>query len=299
MNIIELNNRFGVDGHLVFSEGQNGLVMAEITSKYSSGKISLYGAQVLSFIPKGGKDLLLVSEKSSFEKSKPIRGGIPLCFPWFGGHPSKPELPMHGFARLSDWEVVLSHKADDGSVRIKLGLSWNEQSKKLWPFEFHTELEVIFGKNLELNWLIDNTGNSLFEVTSAMHTYFAVEDVAKARVEGVEGVSFYDSANGGVLTAGESHPLIINQEVNRLYVDTTSACKVVDTAMNRTILLMKSGSSSTIIWNPWIETSKKIADLGDEEYKQFLCVESGNVKNNFVVIEPGQAHFTTLMIGCE
>jgi glucose-6-phosphate 1-epimerase len=273
--------------------------MIDVTSEFSSAKISLYGAQVLSFIPKGGFDVLMVSEKSSFERTKPIRGGIPLCFPWFGGHAMNADLPMHGFARLSDWKVIASEKADDGKVHLKLGLTSNAQLLKLWPFEFNSEMEVIIGKSLEMNWFIENTGQSPFEVTNALHTYFAVADVTKTRVEGLEGVAYFDSANNGAFTDGESHPLIINQEVNRLYVDTTSACKVVDTAMNRTILVLKSGSNSTIVWNPWIETSKKIADLGDDEYKRFLCVESGNVKKNFVAIQPGEAHITTLVVGCE
>ncbi len=296
MNINDLNNTFGVKNQLTFTEGANGIVIADLSSSFSTCKISLYGAHVLSFIPEGGADLLMVSEKSFFGKGQPIRGGIPVCFPWFGVHSSNSELPNHGFARLLNWEVIASNKCNDGAISLKLGLSSNEKTFELWPFTFYTELEVIVGKQLELKWVIKNNGDSAFDISHALHSYFAVKDVADIRVEGLEGTSFIDSTKGGELKNGEGFPVIINMEVNRIYLDTNSECKVVDKKQNTTIRIKKTGSNSTIVWNPWAENCKKISDFGDDEYKQFVCVESGNVKKNSLMLKPGQLHLTTLMI---
>lgn len=299
MNVSDLNNKFGISNHLVFNEGPNGIVVVEISSDDSAGKISLYGGHVLSFIPNGQRDLLMVSDASYFVKGKPIRGGIPLCFPWFNIHPANPALPSHGFARLKDWDVVATKRKGDGTVMITLGLNADTQSMELWAFPFYCELEVSMGKELEVKWLIKNQGHTTMEVANALHTYFAVQDASEIIVEGVEGNAFFDSTRMGELNNGEVLPIKINCEVNRIYTDTTADCRVVDSLLNRVIRVKKSGSNSTIVWNPWIETSSKIIDLDNDEYKRFVCVESGNVRNNTLFILAGQSHLTSIVIGCE
>jgi glucose-6-phosphate 1-epimerase len=299
MTTSELNSRYGLKGRLAFHEETNGLVMVTMTSAHSVCKLSLYGAQILSFIPNGAQDLLMVSNHSLFEKGKPIRGGIPLCFPWFNIHPVNPQLPGHGFARITDWEVANTGFDANGAVKITLGLMSNPQTLALWPFPFSSILEVLVGQELEVKWLVKNSGPEPIEVTSALHTYFNIGDVNRIRIDGLEEADYVDSVRQGALTRHENRSIVINQEVNRLYLDTTNTCQIIDPSLNRTLVVRKTGSNSTIVWNPWMERSLMISDLGDEDYHHFVCVETGNVNRNALKIKPGESHVTTLNLSCK
>ncbi len=299
MDLRELNMMFGIDGNLVFDEDYDGIVIADIRSDFSHCKVSLYGGHILSFIPVGKQDILMVSSKSAFEKGKPIRGGIPLCFPWFNVHSTQPSLPNHGFARIMDWYVVSSQKSESGKVSLILGLKSNDYTRVMWPFSFYCQLEVSVGKSLDVKWIVQNTGDTLFEVENAFHSYFAVENSSQTYIEGLESNQFIDSTQNGKIEKKEGSSILVNREINRIYLDTIAECKVIDTSLNRVIKVKKSGSRSTIVWNPWNKTSSKISDLGPEDYKRFVCVESGNVRKNLLGILPGQSQETSIVLSTE
>jgi glucose-6-phosphate 1-epimerase len=296
MTIQELNSKYGIKGILTFVESAGNMAIAMVGNDLSSAQISLYGAHVISFEPAEQDDLLMMSELSSYEKGKPMRGGIPLCFPWFGAHPNNPTKPPHGFARLSDWAVKETAQLADGSTKLVLSLTENEATLAEWPYAFSCELTFVVGEKLALSWTITNTGNDTFEVAPAFHTYFATNDVTKVAIKGLEGVTYLDALQQLAPVQEGSSPIVIDKEVNRCYMDTVSTCVIEDKSMDRTITIDKTGSKSTVVWNPWIETAAKIGDLDDAEYQQFVCVETANVHHNKLQIAAGESHTMTATI---
>jgi glucose-6-phosphate 1-epimerase len=296
MTIQELNSKYGIKGILTFVESVGEMTIAMIGNELASAQISLYGAHAISFEPTDQDDLLMMSELSSYEKGKPMRGGIPLCFPWFGAHPNNPTKPPHGFARLSDWNVKETAQLPDGSTKLVLSLSANSVTMAEWPHAFSCELTFTIGKSLGLSWTITNTGKEEFEVAPALHTYFATADVTKVAIKGLEGVTYLDALQQLAPVQEGTSPIAIDKEVNRCYMDTASTCTIVDKSMDRSITIEKTGSQSTVVWNPWVETAKKIGDLGDDEYQQFVCVETANVHHNKLQLAPGASHTMTAKI---
>lgn len=299
MTIKELNSKYAIEGYLSFVEGKGNMAIAMLSNDYSFVQVSLYGAHVLTFEPADKDDVLMMSNKSFFEKGKPMRGGIPLCFPWFGPHAADKTFPAHGFARLMDWTVKSTAQHDNGSTQLVLSLTDNESTRVLWPYAFECELSIVAGEQLELEWIIKNTDSREFEVASAMHTYFSTNDVTQVSVKGLEGITYLDATQQLAPVVEGKNPIRIDREVNRCYMDTQSTCEIKDPSMERTIRIMKTGSNSTVVWNPWKEVAKNIADLGDTEYLGFLCVETANVHQNKVSVAAGASHRMTLSISVD
>ncbi|MFT3737583.1 MAG: D-hexose-6-phosphate mutarotase [Breznakibacter sp.] len=296
MTIQELNQKYGIKGILSFVEGAGRMAIAMVGNDLASAQISLYGAHVISFEPAGQDDLLMMSELSSYEKGKPMRGGIPLCFPWFGAHPGDSAKPPHGFARLSEWEVESSAQLPGGATRLVFSLTDNDATRREWPYAFRCEMAVTVGESLGLSWAITNTGDEAFETAPAFHTYFSTNDAGQIAIKGLEGVTYLDALQQLAPVKEGTSPVLIDREVNRCYMDTESTCLIEDKSMGRTIQIDKSGSKSTVVWNPWVETAKKIGDLDDNEYTQFVCVETANVHHNKLKLAPGGAHTMTVVL---
>lgn len=296
MTIQELNQKYAIDGVLSFVEGAGGMAIAMIGNDLASAQVSLYGAHVISYEPADMDDLLMMSELSAYEKGKPMRGGIPLCFPWFGPHPADSSKPPHGFARLSDWKVKTTAQLANGATQLVMELTDNAQTKAEWPYAFSCEIAVTVGESLDLSWTITNTGTEAFETAPAFHTYFSTNDVTKIAIKGLEGVTYLDALQQLAPVQEGVAPVAIDREVNRCYMDTESTCLIEDNSMGRTIQIAKSGSKSTVVWNPWVETAKKIGDLRDEEYREFVCLETANVHHNKLKLGPGESHTMTASI---
>lgn len=299
MTIKELNSKFAIDGCLSFVEGKGNMAIAMLSNDHSFAQVSLYGAQILTFEPADKDDALMMSNKSFFEKGKPLRGGIPLCFPWFGPHATEKSFPAHGFARLMDWNVKSSAQLDNGATRLVLSLTDNDYTRTLWPYAFESELSIVAGETLDVEWTVKNTGDESFEISSAMHSYFSVEDIAQVTVKGLEGATYLDATDQLASKTQDNTPIAIEGEVNRCYLNTQSTCEIVDLSMDRTIKVAKSGSNSTVVWNPWKEMAKKFVDLGDAEYENFVCVETANVHSNKVNIAAGASHKMTLTVSVQ
>ena len=296
MTIKELNSNFAIEGYLSFVEGKGNMSIAMLSNDYSFAQISLYGAHVLTFEPADMDDVLMMSNKSTFEKGKPLRGGIPLCFPWFGPHATDKSFPPHGFARLMDWSVKSTAQLDNGATQLVLTLSDSDATRAYWPHAFTCDLFITVGETLKMEWVVKNNDSVAFEIAPAMHTYFATNDVEEICIKGLEGVTYLDATQKLLPVVEGNLPVEIDKEVNRCYMDTQSTCEIVDPSMNRTIKVEKTGSNTTVVWNPWADVAKNIPDLADEEYKNFVCVETANVHHNKLTIAAGDSHKMTLNI---
>ncbi|MCX6136193.1 MAG: D-hexose-6-phosphate mutarotase [Ignavibacteriales bacterium] len=288
IDIQALNDRFGIHGHLVFKDGTGGLPFLEIQTKHAEAVVSLYGAHVMKYVRRGEKPVLWMSKCSFFEPGKPIRGGIPVCWPWFSAHPRDHAKPLHGFARLRMWTMLSSTVVDD-AVEIRLGLLADEGSRSLWPHGFQVQYTVTVGPTLKTELLVMNTDASEMQCTAALHTYFNVGSIRDVVVSGLDGVEYLDKMDGGTRKRQEGD-ITFDRETDRIYLDTTGACSIEDKKFRRTIRVEKTGSRSTVVWNPWILKSKKTQDFGDTEYETMVCVETANAADDIVTIPPFGSH---------
>lgn len=298
MEIKAINSKFSIQDKILFQE-ENNLQMAVIVNEYATAIISLYGGQILSYKPHQSEDLLFISKRAYFEQGKAIRGGIPVCFPWFAAHPNNSKLPNHGFARIKNWEVLSTEQLITGETRLLLSLTNDEETQKMWAYSFQCLLEFVIGESLLIKWTIKNTDDQPFSITQALHSYLKIGDINKTTITGLENTPYLETIRSEEPFLGESQPIKIGREIDRLYTNSKNTCIIKDESFNREIILEKSGSQSTVVWNPWAQLSAKIDDLGDEDYLNFICVETANVLHNEVTIEPQEVHSMTLKIAEE
>jgi len=285
----DLNAAYGIEGHVSFAVDPGGLPRAVIENPLATAHIALNGANVTHFQPRGQSPVLFLSRQAIFKPGKAIRGGIPICWPWFGPHPTDPAKPQHGFARTSLWRVLGVAANGDGSTEVRLGLRDGATTQALWDHAFALELIVTVGQALSVALTARNFGPSAFSCTAALHTYFAIGDVNTVRLLGLDGVTYVDKADGDqVKTQGGD--VTITAETDRVYLDTTGPVTIDDPALGRRIVVSKTGSRSTVVWNPWIERARALNDFGDDEYLRMTCVETANAVNDVVTIQPGDAH---------
>lgn len=283
-----LNQRFGIPGQAVFREGLGGFPVLTVTNSHGTLELTPYGGHVLSYIPVGQAPVLFVSRNATYAAGKPIRGGIPVCWPWFGSHADDPAMPAHGFARLLFWNVDAVNPSADGT-EVRLSLRDDERTRKYWPHAFDLTLRVALGSQLVVELTTRNVGAEPYVLTQALHTYFAVEDIGRVAVAGLESVPYLDSLTESNV-APEGEPIVVRAEVDRVYGDTTADCLIRDAGLKREIRVEKRGSHSTVVWNPWIEKSQRMLDFGDDEFHEMLCIEATNIEDDSVTLQPGSAH---------
>ncbi len=247
----------------------------------------MYGAQVLSFrLNDEHEDLLFLSQKSYYDEGKAIRGGIPVCWPWFGADLSDPQRHNHGFVRNTPWTVLGTKAVSDLETRVKLGVMESNKSKALWPYAFALELEISVGKALTLELTTRNTGNDVFSITQALHSYFQVGNIQQVKVLGLENTRYFDKLDQGAQKT-QTGGVTVSEEVDRIYTDVKKELIIDDPAFDRRIQISSTGNNTAVVWNPWMETTAKMADLENDDYQRFICVETGNVATDIVQIPPG------------
>ncbi len=282
----DLNQRFARQGEVEFKVADQGALVAQVTNAQGSGSIACQGAQVLTWAPAGQAPVVWLSSDARFQATKSLRGGIPVCWPWFGAHAQDPAKPAHGFARNLDWEVRET-ASTAGGTRIVLAFTPGEAQRALWPHAADLSLAVTLGKTLRLVMTTRNTGGEPIVITQALHTYFHVGDIASVRVEGLDGCDYIDKAVSGDPRIRQEGPILIDREVNRIYLGCPGAVAIVDESLGRRILIDKSGSASYVVWNPWAETGAKFGDMGPDGYRKMLCVETTNAWTDTATIAPG------------
>jgi glucose-6-phosphate 1-epimerase len=285
-----LDREFNVPGVIKIGPGHGSLPKITITGQLGSADIYLHGAHVTHFQPVGAEPVLFMSGQSAFESGKPIRGGIPIVFPWFGPGIGPPRTPPHGFARLKQWDIESCDVRNDGSVRVVLSLESDDETLRQWPFAFVMRYIVIVSDSLSATLEVKNISGKPMEFEEALHTYLNVADVRKIMVNGLDATEYSDRTAAGAIKKQVESPINIIGETDRAYLHTQSSCSVQDSVMGRTITIDKEGSDVTVLWNPWIAKAKAMADFGDDEWPSMICLETANALDCAVKLADGATH---------
>lgn len=264
--------------------GTGGLPVVRLRDEHGAADVAVQGAHVLSWVPAGGTEVLWLSPLSTFAEGTAVRGGVPICFPWFAGGPDGTSRPSHGYARVRPWEVVSTRTAPQGTT-LTMALP-GDPAADAWGRTLAATFRVHLGAALTLELEIRNDGADPVAVESALHTYLAVSDVRQVQVHGLGGAAYLDKLGGPELVRQVEPVLRLDGETDRVYQGTDATVTVVDPAAGRRISVAKSGSASTVVWNPWTTTGPRIADLGDG-WPSMLCVETANVNQDAVHLAPG------------
>jgi glucose-6-phosphate 1-epimerase len=282
-------------GRVTFLDGQGELPMLEISTAWSTAEIYLHGAHVTQFRKKDEPPLLFVSQCSRFNEGQPIRGGIPVVFPWFG---PREGLGQHGFARVKIWDLKEFAPAPDGSVSVRFRLPDCPEASAFPPFT--ADYSVTVNQSLTLQLVVTNQSKDAeFTFENCLHSYFEVGDVTAISIHGLNGLSYLDTVAGCVEKTEASNSLRIASEVDRIYLNATGTVEILDPRLGRKIRVEKQGSASTVVWNPWIAKARRMPDFGDEEYARMICVESGNVASNSITLPPGGSSTLTVKLSSE
>lgn len=272
-----------------FNQAGDGLPLLVIENALGSAVLAFQGAHLISFTPAGGKDLLWLSPNAVFKPSKAVRGGIPLCMPWFGGHPEG--LPSHGFARSMVWSLHSARNLADGRTEVVMRLQDNEQTRALWPHAFNFEFTIQVGQTLDLSLSAENLSNTSVPYTYAFHTYFAVEDYTRISVTGLAGCTYVDTigVERRLLQEGDVR---FSETTDRVYLNVPKVQTIIDA--ERTIQIT-SNSHSAVVWNPG-DHAKNIGDIGANVNHRFICVERGDVFDNALTLAAGEKHIATMTL---
>jgi D-hexose-6-phosphate mutarotase len=274
-------------------QGPGGLERLVLSASDGEAVVYLQGAHLAHFQPRGEKPVVWMSAQSRFDAGTPIRGGVPICFPWFGPKAGAPDAPLHGFARILPWSVAAVTRESDGSLRATLDLTGDAAARGGFAHELALSLTVRVGRALCLDLAVRNTDTAPRAFEAALHSYFAVSDVRHARVCGLEGVAYLDRTAGMAVKPGASEPIAISAETDRVYRGATATVTIEDPGWRRRIVVGKSGSSTTVVWNPWVAKAKAMPDFGDEEWPGMVCVETANAMDDAVTLAPGATHVMT------
>ncbi len=295
--LADLDRRFGIPGIASVGKGNGAMPRVQITSSLCEAEMYLHGAQVTSWKPAGSDEVLFLSGKSRWTDGQAIRGGIPICFPWFRAKANDPQAPAHGFARTKTWRLE-SILEEDGAVVVSMVTESDEHTRHWWPGEFRLVHRATFGSHLKLELVCTNTGTMTFHLEEALHTYNRVADVQHVRVLGLDTVCFLDNTDSNKEKAQRGDVAITSQTDNA-YLNTRDTVELLDPNMRRRIRLAKANSLTTVVWNPWCEKASEMRDLGKDEWTQFLCVEASNILDAAINLAPGQEHRMTAILSVE
>jgi len=284
-----LNAKFAIPGHVTFKDMPGGLVVAEVGNSQATATIALQGSHVMTWAPRRSRSVLWLSKFAKFAPGKSIRGGVPVCWPWFGPHATESKYPGHGFARTVPWEVVASEALHDGSTRLTFRIVQDDATRAQWPHASEALNIITVGRALEISLVTRNTGTAPFTLGDAFHTYFEVSDIRNCRIHGLGQCSYLDKVDGGQKKQ-QVGPVMIGEEVDRIYLDSTADVLIDDPGYRRRLRVTKRGSRSSVVWNPWTEKAAKMGDFGPAGYLNMVCVESTNAADDVVEVLPGGEH---------
>lgn len=279
---------------LTLTETLGALVQMDIRTPLATARIYVDGAHVAQYQPAGAEPVLFLSRQSKLEPGTAIRGGVPICFPWFGPKQGDPGAKMHGFARTMDWELESTAQEADGSVSVLLALRSSAATRVLWPHDFVLRHRVNVGAALRMTLEMENTGSAPCAYEAALHTYLAVSDVREVQVTGLEGASYLDKTDGFKLKTLGDAPLRFDAETDRVFPSHRGTCVLDD--RGRKVVVEKSGSDTTVVWNPWIAKAAAMTDFADDEWPRMLCIETANTGANAITLAPGAKHMMTATV---
>lgn len=269
-------------------EGNGGLQKVRIASPYASGEMYLHGGHVTSWKPAGREEVLFLSSQSRWENGNAIRGGVPICFPWFGAKADDPKAPAHGFARTKAWQLESIAQVKDG-IAVSMFIESDTDTKRWWPAEFRLACRATFGSHLRLELVVTNTGKESLRFEEALHAYHRVGNILRTRVSGLDAVDYIDKTDSNRRKSQRGEIAIVS-ETDRVYLNTRDAIELEDPVLRRRTRVAKENSSTTVVWNPWVQKARSLSDFGDDEWIQMICVETSNVSDFAVDLAPGQQH---------
>ncbi|MCK6487925.1 MAG: D-hexose-6-phosphate mutarotase [Planctomycetes bacterium] len=287
------HSRFAIGSELTVETGPGGLVRFAIANQHAEALVYLHGAQVMHFQPRGQKPLLWASPNTVYADGRNLRGGAPVCWPWFGPHPFEPKLPAHGIVRTRAWEPVETARLHDGATRVVL--QHVNDPAGAWPFRCTARLEVTVGRELTIDLVTANTGDEPFTYQDALHTYLAVGDVRRCTVHGVEGCTYIDKTDQH-RRKQQQGPLAITRETVAIFTGHRGAVEVEDAAWGRRLRIAKQGSDETVVWNPWEVAASTMSDLG-ARWPEMLCIEAATCGDRRISVMPGNEHRTRQVVG--
>jgi D-hexose-6-phosphate mutarotase len=292
-----LARRFHLPGRADIVDGHGGLPKVRITSPLATGEMYLHGGQVMAWAPEGVKEVLFVSDRARWAHGHAIRGGVPICFPWFGRHADDPDAPSHGFVRTRAWRLE-SVSDDHRGVTVSMATGNGDDTRRWWPGDFHAVHRVTFGPSLIMALEIANTGSAPTRFEAALHTYYRVSDVRGIWISGLDATRYLDALDRSREKAQDGDIAILS-EIDRVYLDAGPVIEIDDAAARRRIRIVTEGSRTTVVWNPWATKARALPDLGDDEWLEFVCVESANVAPRAVDLAPGERHSMRVEVSVE
>ncbi|MHB9153740.1 MAG: D-hexose-6-phosphate mutarotase [Spirochaetales bacterium] len=291
------DDQFDIPGFVWFEQGSGGLSLLRIHNRFADCGIYPCGAHIASFKPRGQKDILWLSPHSAFEKGKPIRGGIPVCFPWFGSHRTRADLPLHGFARTRLWDLKKTAMLPDGKTLVAFALTDNDYTRSLWPHKFNLDFSVTVGSSLEASLLIENRDSIPFMCEEAFHTYFSVENSASCQVTNLDGLEYIDRVRNDA-RAIQAGAVRIEGELVNAYMRAPAVCELIDTSAHRQIRIEQRGMRAIVVWNPGAKAAAANPEIL-ETWNEFVCVESANCLDHALEIAPGATHRSVVKISAD
>ena len=289
-DITLLNQRFGAAGRIAFRAGEAGLPIVSLVNKYGMCEVSLYGGHVLEYRPAGLGPVLFVSKRAVFEPGKAIRGGIPVCWPWFGQVEGR---GLHGFVRTMQWDLSATEYSEE-ATEIRLSLADSELTRRTWDFAFGLELRVCLGQHLAMEIVTENRDARVLDFSQGFHPYFRVSDIASVTVHGLDGAAYTDYPS--LEPKRQLGALSIGGETNRIYTPEKNEIAIHDNKLKRATLVTFSGTRNAVVWNPWSERIKTFDDLAPDDYTRMLCVEPVNRGDTAITLESGERHTLKMSI---
>lgn len=266
----------------------------KVDTDLCTGLVFEHGAHVVEWTPKSAKHpVLWMSEKSDYADDKPIRGGVPVIYPWFGGGKDGDQQPGHGFARLGHWRLVEASVTERGAAHLvfRLGDTAGLPGVERYPktsVEMHISLGAAFQQSL-----VVVAGKEPIEFEDGLHTYFAVGDINKVSVVGLDGETYTNNLNGERIV--QDGPITFDAETD-IRFDSVKNPRIIDDEWGREISIAKAGSKSTVVWNPWVDKSAAMPDFGDDEWPGMVCVEAANARDMDVHLKPGERHMLSQVV---
>jgi glucose-6-phosphate 1-epimerase len=287
-SIADFDRRFSIPGVAQIVAGGGGWPKVQVTAPAASGEVYLHGAHVTAWKPVGAHDVLFLSPNSIWQEGKAIRGGVPICYPWFGDKADDPKAPAHGLVRTKSWELQSVDLVGD-SVAVTLSTGSDPSARQWFPAEFRATYRVTFGHELVLELTTENPGSSPLHIEEALHTYYEVGDAAQASVSGLDNTEYIDKTDG-FRRKHQLGDIAMAKETDSVYLDTQRALELRDPVLRRRIRVVKQDSRTTVVWNPWKEKSGGMKDLGEGQWQHMLCIEASNVGDFGVQVAPGERH---------
>jgi glucose-6-phosphate 1-epimerase len=297
-----LYSRFG-DIDEVTIELHKELLAINIHNRTAEATIFLQGAQLSQYQPHKEQGVIWLSPECDYKAGSPLRGGIPICWPWFGALDKNPEAiqqqvcssveQAHGFVRTLEWDVdfIQAISLDETELQMSLTLDANNR----WPFACKLVLKFTIGARLTLCFEVQNNDSKSFVFTSALHSYFAIGDIRQAKISGLDNKPFIDALNDRQVFT-QRGDITIDREIDRIYETNGENVQIVDNQWQRQISIVSKSSANAVVWNPWVEKSKRLSQFSDSNFEKMLCVESANIGSAGETLQPGERHIQLLEV---